>query len=61
MAGKILGNILPLSLSMGEWFLSNSCAVFPGVSAMGICVVDADSNRVAGADRTADLMRTKLS
>jgi len=61
VSGKILSNILRLSLRMGAWFLNNSSAVLPGASAVGICIVDADGDRVAEANSTDGLMGTKLS
>ena len=61
MASKILGNVLPLSVRMGSWFLGNFRAVLSCVIAVCICVVDADGDRMAEADSTADLMRAKLS
>ena len=61
MTCKILSYVLPLSVRMGTWFLGNFRAVLSCVIAVCICVVDADGDRMAEADRTADLMRAKLS
>lgn len=61
MPCKILDNVLPLSVGMGKWFLSNSCAVLSSATTVCICVFYADGDRVAKADWTADLMRAKLS
>ena len=61
MACKVLGNVLPLSVRMGSQFLGNFCTVLSSEIAVGICIVDADGDGVAEADRTADLMRANLS
>jgi len=61
MACKILGNVLPLSVRMGRWFLGDTCAVLSSAVAVSICIVNADCDRVGEANRTANLMRAKFS
>ena len=61
MACEILGNVLALSVRMSKWFLTYSRAVLSSAIAVGVCVLNANSHRVAEADRAAYLMRAQLS
>jgi hypothetical protein len=61
MACGLLNNVLPLPVRMGERFLNNLCTVISGAAAMGVCVFDANGDRVTEAERSADLVRAKLS
>lgn len=60
MACEIAGNILTLSVDMRSGFLSDGCAVLPGVTAMGVYVFNAHRHGVPEMQRCTNFVWAKL-
>ena len=61
MARGVLGSVLPFAVGMSGEFLSNVCSVLSSADTVGVYVFDADGERVAESERSADLVRAKFS